>query len=321
MRHPELSVVVASHDRPLRLRWLLNALDAQTLDRSCWEVVVGHDSAGPETEQLLASHPLAFGGVLRSTRLAPGTGPPGANRNAALALARAPTIVFTDDDCRPPEDWLENVAHAVRRHPGAIVQGPVEADPDEWPMLRSPYPRTQAFSDVPRLWAECCNIVYPKELLDRIGGFVEDVYTGEDADLNARARAAGARYVGEPRMLTYHAVEEGLLFDWVRGVWRWRDLPLLFKRQPQLRSAITARVFWKSAHMWLPVAGIGLGMAKRNAVYGVLALPWTTRRPKRGRDVRSRLRDLMELPGWAVIDAVETGVLALGSIRNRTVLL
>ena len=33
---PEIAVVVPSHDRPLRLRWLLNALEEQTLDRSRW---------------------------------------------------------------------------------------------------------------------------------------------------------------------------------------------------------------------------------------------------------------------------------------------
>ena len=37
---PEISVVVASHDRPLRLRWLLNALEEQTLERDRWEIVV-----------------------------------------------------------------------------------------------------------------------------------------------------------------------------------------------------------------------------------------------------------------------------------------
>src|SRR3954451_19273139 len=104
---PRLSVVVPSHDRPLRLRWLLNALEEQTLDRSRWEVVVAHDSTGPETEALLRDHPLAKAGVLRHLSFAPGPGP-AAKRNAAWRLSRAPTVLFTDDDCRPPADWLAN---------------------------------------------------------------------------------------------------------------------------------------------------------------------------------------------------------------------
>jgi len=126
----KLSVVVASHNRPLRLRWLLNALEEQTLDRAGWEVVVAHDSSGPETETLLRSHPLATAGVLRHLSFAPGPGP-AAKRNAAWRVARADTILFTDDDCRPPADWIASALAAVERHPGAIVQGTTRVDPDE----------------------------------------------------------------------------------------------------------------------------------------------------------------------------------------------
>ena len=87
---PEIAVAVPSHDRPLRLRWLLNALEGQTVERARFEVIVGHDSAGPETEALLRDHPLARAGALRAVRLAPGTAPPGRNRNAAWRGARAP---------------------------------------------------------------------------------------------------------------------------------------------------------------------------------------------------------------------------------------
>ena len=53
--------MIASHERPLRLRWLLNALEQQTLAPEAFEIVVVHDGAGPagaETERLLAEHPL-----------------------------------------------------------------------------------------------------------------------------------------------------------------------------------------------------------------------------------------------------------------------
>ena len=107
-RAPLISVAVASHDRPLRLRWLLNALEEQTL--ADFEVIVAHDS-GPETEELLRTHPLASDGRLRHLSFRPGPGP-AEKRNAAWMAARAPLIAFTDDDCRPPADWLERLAAA-----------------------------------------------------------------------------------------------------------------------------------------------------------------------------------------------------------------
>jgi glycosyltransferase involved in cell wall biosynthesis len=318
---PELSVVVPSHDRPLRLRWLLNALHEQTLDRSLWEVLVCHDSSGPETDELLRSHPLTQEGTLRFTQLPPGTAPPGANRNAALKLARAPTIVFTDDDCRPPENWLETVHAAVARFPGAIIQGRVEGDPDEYAMRHSSYPRGQYFPTVPRPWAECCNIVYPRDVVEAVGGFVEDLYTGEDTDLNIRARAAGARYVGDSAMLNYHAIDEGTVLSWVRGAGRWGDLALLLKRHPEFRSEFPMWIFWKRTHVWMPFVVLGLGMSRRNPLWIVLVTPWGIQWQSRHPGIRGRLRHLMELPGWAVIDLAEMVAMARGSVKHRTVLL
>src|SRR6266516_3972541 len=100
---PDVAVAVASHDRPVRLRWLLNALEDQTLDRDRFEVVVVHDS-GTETARLLADHPLAGAGVLHVRALAPESASPAAKRNAAWRGADARLIAFTDDDCRPRED-------------------------------------------------------------------------------------------------------------------------------------------------------------------------------------------------------------------------
>jgi GT2 family glycosyltransferase len=317
---PELAVVVASHERPLRLRWLLNALDQQTLERSLWEVVVCHDSSGAETDRVLSGHRLAKDGTLRFTKLPAGAGAPGANRNAALALVRAETVVFTDDDCRPPGDWLERVLAAVREHPGAIIQGPVEGDPDERSMRRSPYPRTQFIERVPRPWAECCNIVYPRELIERLGGFDESVYTGEDADLCARALAVGASFVGEPRMLTYHAVEEGFLLDWVRDAARWGDLALLVKRHPQLRSAFPLRFFWRPSHIWMLAALGAACLTRRKLLWAPLAARWALEH-RFSAGTHGRLRRLAALPGWALIDLAEIVSLARGSARHHSIFL
>ncbi len=321
MSFPELSVVVASHDRPLRLRWLLNALSEQTLDPSRWEVIVCHDSADEETDRVLSQHPLAAAERLRWTRLPAGTARPGANRNAAIELARADTLVFTDDDCRPPEDWLEHVLAAVRRHPGAVVQGAVAPDPDEQAMLRSAHPRSQSFSDVPRPWAECCNIAYPRKLVEAVGGFAEDVVTGEDADLNRRACADGVAYVGEPRMLTYHGVEEGTAFDGIRDARRWGDLALLFKRHPELRRELYLGVFWKRSHAAALLALTGALAFRRGALGAVLAIPWVVSHRSGRSGLRGAVRDVLELPGWAAIDLAEALALARGSLRHHALLL
>jgi GT2 family glycosyltransferase len=318
---PDISVVVASHDRPVRLRWLLNALDEQTLERGRWEVIVGHDSQGAETRSLLATHPLARAGVLHAAGRPAGSSPPGANRNAALRLAQGDVVVFTDDDCRPPPEWLERALAAARRRPDAVLQGTTRPDPDEVVLARAPHNQSQYITP-PVPWAQACNIVYPRELVERIGGFDERALVGEDADLAIRAREAGAPYLAAPEVLTYHAVHAPTLPRELRGVWRWRDLPLLVKRHPGFRREFPLRIFWKPAHAWLPVALAGGALARRHGAFALLVLPWAAiALPEYGPGLRGRLRALSELPLVAIRDTAEFAALARGSVRHRTLLL
>ena len=319
---PAISVVVASHDRALRLRWLLNALERQTLPRDQWEVIVGHDSQGPDTERLLRTHPLARDGVLRHAQLPPGSAPPGANRNAALPLVRAPLIAFTDDDCRPPEDWLENALAAARRHPGCIVQGRTMKDPLEAAMQHAAHYHSQRIVP-PTPWAECCNIVYPREFVEAVGGFDEHQYTGEDTDLKVRCQKAGAGYVGAPEVLTYHSVNEVSFLRHLRGRFRWTDLPYLLKKHPDFRANFPMWIFWKRTHVWLPFFLAGLWLAgRKHAVYAILCMPYTVHAMgTRGTDPRSRFRDLSEFPTHVAFELAEMLALARGSLKYRTLLL
>jgi GT2 family glycosyltransferase len=305
---PRIAVVVPSHARPLRLRWLLNALEEQTLPRDAFEVVVAHDS----DYDFLAAHPAGA----REVR----TGPcgPAAKRNAGWRAASAPLVAFTDDDCRPPEDWLERALAAAEARPGAIVQGATRPDPDEIVLVRAAHHRTVTI-EPPTIEAQTCNIVYPRAVLDRLGGLDEGLGTigGEDLDLAERAKRAGVEVVAAPEVLTFHAVEVLGLRRRLRFAWRWRDLPAVARRHPSLRREAVLGVFWKPRHAWLTLALAGL-VARRP----LLVLPWARAAlPSYGPGPRGRLRALSELPGQAAVDAVELAALARGSLRHRTVFL
>jgi len=321
-----LSVVVASHDRPLRLRWLLNALAEQTLPREQWEVVVAHDSRGPMTAALLAGHPLATAGVLRTLTFAPGAGP-AEKRNAAWRAAGAPTVVFTDDDCRPPADWLARTLEAVRERPGAIVQGATRPDPDELALVAVAGWRSQQVAP-PVTWAQTCNIAYPRAALAAVGGFDETLpeAAGEDTDLALRVRAAGVAYTGAPAMLTFHCIELPGLLARVRDTQRWRHMPGVVARHPSLRRSFPLRLFWKRRHALLGPAVLGVALAathpRRRAPALVLALPWARlAAASYGPGWRGRLRTVSELPANALVDCAEVLALARGSVAHRSPLL
>ncbi|HEX8120652.1 MAG TPA: glycosyltransferase [Solirubrobacteraceae bacterium] len=312
----DIAVAVASHARPIRLLWLLNALEEQTLDRERWEVVVAHDSGtGSETERILATHPLAGAGLLSHVTLEHDAGP-AELRNAAWRATTAPLVAFTDDDCRPPPQWLERALTAAERAPGAVVQGATRPDPDEEALLRAARARS-VWIDPPTWQAQTCNLVYPRDVLERAGGFDPEAMplcAGEDTDLFWRS---GARLVAAPEAMTYHAVEPQTLSGRVRYAWRWRQMPGLVARHPRLREHAELGVFWKRRHARFVLALAGVA-TRRPA----LALPWALAAlPSYGPGARGRARALSEVPGQALVDAVEVGGLALGSVRHRTLFL
>jgi GT2 family glycosyltransferase len=319
----EVSVVVPSHERPLRLRWLLNALEEQTLDRSRWELVVVHDSRGDESEELLRTHPLAAAGVLRHERLAPGTGTPARQRNTGWRLASAPLVAFTDDDCRPEPRWLEELLAAARANPGAIVQGAVRPDPYETDLLRATHVRTLEVAP-PGPFGQTASILYPREVLAAAGGFDESLPTaaGEDTDLAMRARSRGVAYVGAPEALVNHAVEAYGLVGYLRLTWKWRHLPLVAKRHPELRRLFPLGRFWRRSHPLFLLAAGGLVASGRARPAALLALPYAhDLLRRRGGRVRGTARAAVEAPGRVAVDAVEVAAFAWGSVRHRTLFL
>ena len=203
---PEIAVVVASHDRPLRLRWLLEALADQTLARDRFEVVVAHDSSGPETDAAPAQTTRSpRDGALRHVALrAPGSSPRGAKRNAAWRAARAPIVAFTDDDCRPPARVARQRRCAPReRAPRRrSSRAPRVPDPDEQPpALRAVHAQRSDIDAARRPGPRPATSSTRAPLLERLGGFDEapPLAAGEDTALAAaRPRARRATTSARP---------------------------------------------------------------------------------------------------------------------------
>ena len=324
MGSPDVSVVVPSHARRLRLRWLLNALEDQTLAPARFEVIVVHDYTGADAE-LLAGHPLAQEGRLRAEPIEPGTGSPARQRNIGWRVARAPLIAFVDDDCRPEPTWLEELLAGAAEHPGAIVQGSTSPDPYEIQVRASPHVRSLLVVP-PYEYAPTCNIAYPRDLLELVDGFDEAAFPahsgGEDTDLAMRARATGAALVAAPEARVYHSVEAYSLRGALRLNLKWRHLVFVFKRYPELRRLCTHRVFWRRAHRDVVLLLLGAALGSRGRPFLLLGAPWVYRRlTRRGTQRRDVVLGIVEMPGGLVVDLAEVGTMCWGSAAYRTLVL
>ena len=103
-RPPRISVLIASHDRPELLRACLASFTDQTLDLSDFEVVVVDDGSRepvvPAVVDELADRLQIVGVRISHVGRA-------AAKNLAVMLARAPIVLFFDDDDRPEPGYLE----------------------------------------------------------------------------------------------------------------------------------------------------------------------------------------------------------------------
>lgn len=307
---PLVAVVVPTYRRPLRLRWLLNALSEQVDVR--FEALVAHD----------AGEGVDLPAWVRRIEAPAGRGP-GAKRNAAWRATDAELIVFTDDDCRPPPQWLAALVAAAREGGGeSIVQGATRPDPDELGVLHhAPHARSQ-WIDPPNAIGQTCNIAYPRSVLEACGGFDESLpdAVGEDTDLFVRAQALGAPVVAAPDAVTYHAVDWGLRSR-LRGSSRWAGMALLVRNHPSLRREMALGGYaWKSQHAtWLLATQAWRLRHPIGAL--VITLPWILGTPRRYGNGRGLVRWATELPGEFVADGWETLALLRGSVKHRSLLL
>jgi GT2 family glycosyltransferase len=322
-RRPEVTVVIPAHERPLRLLYALDALAEQTLPRKRWEVVVVHSGDRASTS-VIEGHKLMRKRVLRPIEANAGGGSPAVRRNRGWQEGIGRLVVFSDDDCRPEPGWLEAYVAAAAENPGAVLQGRTIADPSERDVLvANPDARTLEI-EPPTIWGQTANIAYPRELLERAGGFDENFPGpgGEDADLLIRARQAGASHIAVPGAVNRHAVFDLDLPGRIRNARRWGGVVYLAKLHPETREHAVLGIFWRAKHAWLALALAGLLLSRRRRIFALLALPYVVlTRPRGADDPAERVAALKLLPATALVDAVELLTLAEASAKHRTLLL
>ncbi len=232
---PALSVVIPTYERPALLERCIRAVLGQ-VSAAPFEVVVANDGATPV--------PAAVAGDPRVVVLDGPFGGPAAARNAGVAAARSPIIVFTDDDCEPQPGWLDAARARFAAEPGVVgVAGLVEC-PDYDPLFEHAVSGAEVGNFL------TCNIAYRRAALREVGGFDEQFQFPhcEDRDLGYRVERVGP-VVYEPSMRVAHPSRAVGIADVVRRgrfvASEWR----LHTKHPQTRPA-------RWSLRWGPVVGV-----------------------------------------------------------------
>jgi len=213
MPGPDVSVVVSTLGNYDVLRRVLDGYAAQTVPLGSFELIVVVDRADPDpaaVEGAIGERPYE---VRRLTGRIPGLS---ANRNAGWADARAPLVLFTDNDTIPvPELVAEHLAsHSEHPEEGVAVVGHVRWAPE---LELTPFMRWldegiqfdfRTIRGTEADWWHLygANSSVKRAFLEHVGGFDEErlPYLYDDLDWAYRASGHGLRVVYNPRAVVDH---------------------------------------------------------------------------------------------------------------------
>ena len=318
MSGPAVSVVVPTYGRSDRLPRLVAALEAQSLPRDQFEVIIVDNGSEDDTPAVLAALAAETPIDLRPLRIEENDGPAPA-RNLGWRTARSALVAFTDDDCVPHSDWLSQGLAAARATPDlGVLQGAILR-----PSGQYPYGPNTVYRETltPSPYFEGCNLMFPRAVLERTGGFDESYgFSGEDTAAGWAAVEDGGRWLFDEACAVTHDIVERPLRWHLMMAWREGNLVDVAVRHPALRR----QGFWRPwAHRPWNVAiagallGTVVGLRWRGALLAWVPWLWLRRLPW-----RSGPQVAVPATGRAALnDVVVLAGMLRASARNRTIVL
>ena len=197
------------------------------------------DNPAPIQGVVYVSHPVTNRGIPYA-------------RNLALKYAVGQVVVFIDDDCSVGEGWLDCLIEPFRDNGIVGVQGgvtvPAGSNAIGWAESILGFPGggiSRVFKAKGQNYAteeiSTLNCVYRKWVIEKIGGFDENLIYGSEDYLLAKQACRYGRCIFVPNALVYHKARGNIM-----KIWSW------FVRRGRAEIDLTRMGGWKRSDVfWL----------------------------------------------------------------------
>jgi glycosyltransferase involved in cell wall biosynthesis len=227
---PEFSVMLPTHNRADALLRTLRALEDQTGDQTCYEIIVVDDGSIDSTSEILLNFSEQTG-MRFSYALLKKNGGPARARNIGFSMVRGKTVLIIGDDIEPATALLDKHLYFHREKPDerdallGHVSFPEGLQPNGFMRWLEKdgrkyffnYAELQSGEEVGPLFFYTCNVSVKMSLLKKSGWFDESFLYASHEDLEL-----GYRLADQGMRLLYDSTAEG--FHWhlltVQGIAR-----------------------------------------------------------------------------------------------------
>lgn len=234
----KISVVIPTYQRSDLLKNCLDALHAQTLDKSAYEVIVVSDGPDERTKQLVLSYRL-YNFKYLSLRARRG---PAAARNLGWKNADGKLIAFTDDDTVPHINWLKGYLDNYEDELAVAFTGKVKV-----PLSEAPTDYERNTANLEHAEFVTANCALTRTALEMVSGFDErfSMAWREDSDLEFKLLQQAVLIRHVPEALVVHPVRQAPWGVSIREQKKGMFNALLYKKYPRLyRQKIQANPCW-----------------------------------------------------------------------------
>lgn len=217
-----ISVVIPAYNAGMTLAACLDALFHQTVSAEQYEVIVVDDGSSDNTSEVARRFPVRY---FFQTNRGPATA-----RNQGANEAEGDILLFTDSDCVPAPDWVEQMTKPFEDASVAAVKGAYRTRQRSFAArfaqieFEDRYDRLRSAGTIDLIGTYSAG--FRKEVFLRMGGFDRAFPSAnnEDVDFSYRLSSAGYRMIFNPEAIVHHdhaaTIGEYLRVKFWRAYWR-----------------------------------------------------------------------------------------------------
>ncbi len=190
---------------------IANLLDSLLVQERPFEVVIVDAHSTDRTVDIVRKYQRKYDFIHLHVR----GGTRGEGRNYGVKMAKGEAVAFIDGDDIPNPFWLKELRKSALEGADVVAGRSIPIGYRPFEELE----RVELYYRGYDVTYPSCNLLYRKELFERIGGFDPWFITAEDIDLNIRAVRAGARLVYNPDAIIYHKTRDTFLGFFKQAFW------------------------------------------------------------------------------------------------------